>query len=138
MSDTPRPPACNNDFCALQKHLLDYAAASVTCFSSAEHHDDVGGLQMLPRLYFGRQVAVSDRSVIARYALPKRAYLGPTSMDTEMAFIICNQAHVSAFSHDCLKLSARALLLQQAARSRHLSTSVQAVLYRHAKESKAG
>ena len=51
-------------------------------------------VQMQPRLYFGRQVAVTDRSVIHRYALPERAYLGPTSMDTEMAFVICNQAQV--------------------------------------------
>jgi tRNA (guanine10-N2)-methyltransferase len=48
------------------------------------------------RMYFGRDVAVSNRRVITDYALPKRVYLGPTSMDTEMAFIMCNQAQVFA------------------------------------------
>ena len=62
---------------------------------------------MPARLYFGRQVAVSDRTVISRYALPKRAYLGPTSMDTEMAFLICNQAQVlrTAPGMSCLVLT---------------------------------
>ena len=55
-------------------------------------------MQVPPRLYFGRQVAVADRSVISRYALPQRAYLGPTSMDNEMAFIICNQAQVHSLN----------------------------------------
>ena len=41
-------------------------------------------------------MAVSNRSVVPKYALPKRLYIGPTSMDTEMAFIICNLARVSA------------------------------------------
>lgn len=29
-----------------------------------------------------------------RYALPQRLYLGPTSMDHEMAFLMCTMAHV--------------------------------------------
>ncbi|KAK9831589.1 hypothetical protein WJX74_001554 [Apatococcus lobatus] len=54
------------------------------------------GLPEVPhRLYFGREVAVSNRNAtIKRYALSSRRYLGPTSMDTEMAFIMCNQAQV--------------------------------------------
>ncbi|KAK9812920.1 hypothetical protein WJX72_005797 [[Myrmecia] bisecta] len=46
------------------------------------------------RWYFGREVASSKRGLINQYALTRRRYLGPTSMDTEMAFIICNQAQV--------------------------------------------
>lgn len=46
------------------------------------------------RYYFGREVAASDRSIIKRYELPSRRYLGPTSMEAEMAFIMCNQAKV--------------------------------------------
>lgn len=54
--------------------------------------DNNPGLPHVPyRLYFGREVAFNNRGVIARYGLPRRRYLGPTSMDTEMAFIICNQ-----------------------------------------------
>ena len=50
---------------------------------------------MPKRLYFGRDVSMqNNRRVLFDYALPKRAYLGPTSMDTEMAFIMCNQAMV--------------------------------------------
>uniref|UniRef100_A0A1D2A5X4 tRNA (guanine(10)-N(2))-methyltransferase n=1 Tax=Auxenochlorella protothecoides TaxID=3075 RepID=A0A1D2A5X4_AUXPR len=54
------------------------------------------GLPKVPaRYYFGREVAASDRSIIKRYELPSRRYLGPTSMEAEMAFIMCNQAKVS-------------------------------------------
>ena len=52
-------------------------------------------MQVPKRYYFTRQVALgSYRHVIAQYSLPQRVYLGPTSMDTEMAFIMCNQAQV--------------------------------------------
>ncbi|KAK9842023.1 hypothetical protein WJX81_004620 [Elliptochloris bilobata] len=47
-----------------------------------------------PRVYFGRQVAASNRRVISNYALAQRAYIGPTSMNTEVAFIMCNLAQV--------------------------------------------
>ncbi|KAG1669595.1 hypothetical protein FOA52_006368 [Chlamydomonas sp. UWO 241] len=46
------------------------------------------------RLYFGRQVAQSDRSRIGQYTLSQRAYIGPTSMDTEMAFLMANMGKV--------------------------------------------
>lgn len=52
------------------------------------------GAQVPKRMYFGREVGVGNRRVISQYALPKRVYLGPTSMDTEMAFLMCNQAEV--------------------------------------------
>lgn len=54
-------------------------------------------LQVPHRFYFGREIANTDRSIIHRFGLPRRKYLGPTSMDTEMAFLICNQAQV----HHC-------------------------------------
>ena len=44
------------------------------------------------RFYFAREVALSKRSALTPYALPKRLYLGPTSMDHEMAAVICNLA----------------------------------------------
>ncbi|EFJ46403.1 hypothetical protein VOLCADRAFT_62647 [Volvox carteri f. nagariensis] len=46
------------------------------------------------RLYFGRLVGSSDRGVIDTYSLRRRRYLGPTSMDTEMALVMCNQGGV--------------------------------------------
>jgi len=42
------------------------------------------------RLYFGRLAAACDRSRVDTYALKKRAYIGPTSMDAEVAFIMAN------------------------------------------------
>ncbi|WIA11111.1 hypothetical protein OEZ85_011255 [Tetradesmus obliquus] len=47
-----------------------------------------------PRWYFGRQVALADRSWVKGYALPRRAYIGPTSMDPEVAFLMTNLAQV--------------------------------------------
>ena len=53
------------------------------------------GLPRLPRrLYFGRQVAVGNRRPLTDYALDARAYIGPTSMDAEIAFHMCNQARI--------------------------------------------
>lgn len=45
-------------------------------------------------MYFGREVQISDRSRVDTYALRKRAYIGPTSMDCEVAFIMVNLAKV--------------------------------------------
>lgn len=51
-----------------------------------------------PWMCFSRQVALSDRSVVTKFQLPKRVYLGPTAMDAEMALIMANQAHARAGS----------------------------------------
>mmetsp|Transcript_24229 Transcript_24229/g.67365 ORF Transcript_24229/g.67365 Transcript_24229/m.67365 type:complete len:471 (+) Transcript_24229:348-1760(+) len=48
------------------------------------------------RWYFGRQVSVSDRSIINRYDLSKRDYIGTTSMDPELAIIMCNCGKVKS------------------------------------------
>ena len=48
-------------------------------------------------MYFGREVALSDRSRIDNFALKKRRYIGPTSMDCEMAFIMANMGKVGEF-----------------------------------------
>ena len=51
------------------------------------------------RKYFGRVVGLpsdalgNGRGAIAKYDLTKRRYLGPTSMDVEMALIMCNMTH---------------------------------------------
>ncbi|GLC40262.1 hypothetical protein PLESTB_001633100 [Pleodorina starrii] len=57
-------------------------------------HGSLIDAKVPPRWYFGRLVASSDRGVIDTYTLKRRLYLGPTSMDTEMAFVMCNQAGV--------------------------------------------
>ncbi|KDD76297.1 hypothetical protein H632_c279p2 [Helicosporidium sp. ATCC 50920] len=58
-------------------------------------HGVHGVPQMDAQYYFGREVGTTDRSVISKYDLRYRRYLGPTSMDTEMAFIMCNIGKVA-------------------------------------------
>eukprot|EP00455_Lapot_gusevi_P038508 TRINITY_DN4316_c0_g2_i1.p1 TRINITY_DN4316_c0_g2~~TRINITY_DN4316_c0_g2_i1.p1 ORF type:complete len:484 (-),score=76.41 TRINITY_DN4316_c0_g2_i1:28-1275(-) len=49
-------------------------------------------------LYFGRYVGGSMREQINRYTLKKRTYIGPTSTDAELAFLMANQGHVKRTS----------------------------------------
>ena len=56
---------------------------------------DLAPAQMPLHYYFCREVATNGtRNALRQYALPTRRYLGPTSMDAEMAFLMCNQARV--------------------------------------------
>ena len=52
------------------------------------------------KIFFGRQVSQqrneSGQSFFAKYDLNKRPYLGPTSTDHELAFLMANQAQVKA------------------------------------------
>ena len=46
------------------------------------------------RIYFGREVGRGAREhLISRLDLKKREYLGPTSMDHEIALLMANMAH---------------------------------------------
>jgi tRNA (guanine10-N2)-methyltransferase len=45
-------------------------------------------------MYFGREVAISNRSRVDDFSLKQRSYIGPTSMDCEMAFIMANMGKV--------------------------------------------
>ena len=54
---------------------------------------------MQKQFYFGREIGTSNRSSMTKYSLPQRLYIGPTSMDTEMAFLMCNMA--KARDGDC-------------------------------------
>jgi tRNA (guanine10-N2)-methyltransferase len=64
-----------------------------------------GGNASLPpvarRIYFGREVAASERGCVSRYELRRRRYLGPTSMDTEMAFVMCNLGQARRRGREC-------------------------------------
>jgi tRNA G10 N-methylase Trm11 len=40
------------------------------------------------------RVLLLCRSFLGKYNLPERAYIGPTSMDPELAFIMTNMAKV--------------------------------------------
>ena len=52
------------------------------------------GPQLPFRMYFCREVVEVDRSCVRAFRLNDRKYLGPTSMDAEMAFIMANAALV--------------------------------------------
>lgn len=43
-------------------------------------------------------MAAANRHPLATYDLKQRRYLGPTSMDTEMAFLMCNMCQVGGVS----------------------------------------
>lgn len=55
---------------------------------------NTGVPDMPDRFYFGRAVAPCERSRRDTFALSKRAYIGPTSMDCEVAFIMANMGKV--------------------------------------------
>ncbi|CAM8914373.1 unnamed protein product [Rhodiola kirilowii] len=62
--------------------------------------DDYGSSNGLPpviqrTIFFGREVGAADRKLIPTYQLKSRNYLGPTSMDAEMAFLMANQGLVA-------------------------------------------
>jgi tRNA (guanine10-N2)-methyltransferase len=60
--------------------------------------DSIGGFDPLglPPLqdrivFFGREIGCSERSALGKYDLKKRRYIGPTSMDAEISFLMANQ-----------------------------------------------
>ena len=59
-------------------------------------------LQSPTKIFFGRQICrkSKDPPFWWRYRLPVRPVLGPTSLDCELAFLMCNQ--VSSFSEGAL------------------------------------
>jgi tRNA (guanine10-N2)-methyltransferase len=55
------------------------------------------GLPKMPyRLVLAREIVQGNtaRNKMQTFKLPKRRYLGPTSMDHELSFLMCNMAHV--------------------------------------------
>mmetsp|Transcript_40151 Transcript_40151/g.89077 ORF Transcript_40151/g.89077 Transcript_40151/m.89077 type:complete len:494 (+) Transcript_40151:82-1563(+) len=62
--------------------------------AGASSNDGIPG-EVPDRLYLCREVALSNRSLLGTYSLAKRAYIGPTSMDCEMAFLMANMAKVN-------------------------------------------
>mmetsp|Transcript_7434 Transcript_7434/g.8545 ORF Transcript_7434/g.8545 Transcript_7434/m.8545 type:complete len:131 (-) Transcript_7434:1228-1620(-) len=49
-------------------------------------------------IYFGRQVATGIIDVVTKLTLKKRKFLGPTSTETELSFLMANQVRRSKFS----------------------------------------
>ena len=47
------------------------------------------------RIFFGRQIGRGQRHLIKQYAVKERHFIGNTSMDAQLSFIMANQAKVS-------------------------------------------
>ncbi len=45
-------------------------------------------------MYFAREIGAGDRSLVSKYELSRRKYLGPTAMDAEIALLMVTQALV--------------------------------------------
>lgn len=61
-----------------------------------DYGDDPNTAPLEPlRIFFGRQIAVGQRHLINKYAVKERHFIGNTSMDAQLAFIMANQAKVS-------------------------------------------
>ena len=46
------------------------------------------------RVFFGRQIGCGQRDLINRFSIKKRHFIGGTSMDAHLAFLMANQAKV--------------------------------------------
>ena len=58
------------------------------------------------------QIADGDRSIISKYSLKTRPYIGTTSMDAELAFLSANQAKVSVLVCICARLLTRTFVFR--------------------------
>lgn len=69
-----------------------------TTLSVAEQWSHKKRLEAPTRIFFGRQIChkSKDNPFWWRYRLPIRPVLGPTSLDCELAFLMCNQGLVGA------------------------------------------
>ncbi|KAI8904005.1 S-adenosyl-L-methionine-dependent methyltransferase [Gorgonomyces haynaldii] len=64
-----------------------------TVFTLFEQYEDEKDKTLLPsKLYFGRLIANGNRSLVSKYDLKKRQYLGTTSMDAELSLVCANMA----------------------------------------------
>jgi tRNA (guanine10-N2)-methyltransferase len=50
------------------------------------------------RIFFGREIGHGQRHLITQYAVRERHFIGNTSMDAQLSFIMANQAKVSVFN----------------------------------------
>lgn len=66
-----------------------------TLLEEYEFHDSVK-ITVPNKIWFGRQILLSARSnrILDKYDLKKRAYIGTTSFDDELALVSCNIAQV--------------------------------------------
>ena len=62
-----------------------------------DYGDDPNNAPQEPlRIFFGRLIGHGQRSLISRYAVRDRHFIGNTSMDAQLSLIMANQAKVSS------------------------------------------
>eukprot|EP00892_Ulva_mutabilis_P012672 jgi/Ulvmu1/9778/UM056_0018.1 len=107
---------------------------------------DAGGNAGLPeeipyRLVAARELACSDaRSSTQPFTLTKRRYLGPTSMDHELSFLMCNLGHVrkNSIVYDPFAGTGSILVAAAAWGARVLGTDIDIRVIRDGKPDKGG
>lgn len=63
-----------------------------------DYGDDCNTAPLEPmRIFFGRLIGHGQRHLISRYAVRERHFIGSTSMDAQLSFIMANQAKVSCY-----------------------------------------
>lgn len=94
---------CDNEFILIREVELDAQGGAI--FPRFDENKNlIIAHDRRPPLawYFGRVLGgerqLRGRGQIDMYSLKKRAYLGPTSMDTELSFVMTNLAHVKQCS----------------------------------------
>lgn len=98
-------------------------------------------LQIPYRLIAARELAWSNaRSATQNFTLTKRRYLGPTSMDHELSFLMCNLGHVRKNScvYDPFAGTGSILIAAAAWGARVLGTDIDIRVIRDGKRDKSG
>lgn len=65
-------------------------------------HHEVPSEETLERVYFGVELSsckIDKAKFNNKYQLSNRIYLGPTSADNDLAFLMCNQANIDQNSY---------------------------------------
>ncbi|GBG26092.1 tRNA guanine10-N2-methyltransferase-like [Hondaea fermentalgiana] len=86
----PQPPTDADAQAALEQERLDKQEQYTKALHAArDQHRPT-------HVFIARAIATGSRSLAESYTLKKRAFLGPTSMESTMSFIMANQAKVDA------------------------------------------
>ncbi|KAF8822648.1 hypothetical protein IE077_000498 [Cardiosporidium cionae] len=81
-------------FCGDERVSLDHPDTTLVIIEDWIHHGN--GEPTLKKIYFTRAVSQREKKKQwwLKFMLTKRPVLGPTTLDTELAFLMCNQALV--------------------------------------------
>lgn len=75
---------------------VDFQDSQHLFYIMEDYGDDPNTAPVEPvRIFFGRLIGHGQRHLISRYAVRERHFIGNTSMDAQLSFIMANQAKVS-------------------------------------------